>query len=117
DLAQGQAGDVDQPARPLDVLLHQVEQVGAAGDEPGGAVGGDFAPGAGHGRGAGVGGGGPRGTPPSPARPAPSLGARMFGYAPQRQMLPLISSRTSSAVFALPSRISPTAEQICPGVQ
>ena len=27
----------------------------------------------------------------------------MFGYAPQRQMLPLISSRMSSAVFARPS--------------
>ena len=46
-----------------------------------------------------------------------SIAATMFGYAPQRQMLPLISSRISSAVFALPSAMSPTAEQICPGVQ
>jgi hypothetical protein len=36
----------------------------------------------------------------------------MLGYAPQRQMLPLINSRISSAVFALPSFIKPTAEQI-----
>ena len=35
----------------------------------------------------------------------------MLGYAPQRQMLPLISSRISSAVFALPSSISPTADR------
>jgi hypothetical protein len=41
----------------------------------------------------------------------------MLGYAPQRQMLPLISSRISSAVLALLSAISPTAEQICPEVQ
>jgi hypothetical protein len=32
-------------------------------------------------------------------------------------MLPLISSRISSAVFALPSAIRPAAEQICPDVQ
>ena len=37
----------------------------------------------------------------------------MFGYAPHRQMLPLISSRIWSAVFALPSAIRPAAEQIC----
>ncbi len=40
------------------------------------------------------------------------IAATMLGYAPQRQMLPLISSRISSAVFALPSASSPTAEQI-----
>jgi hypothetical protein len=34
-----------------------------------------------------------------------------------RQILPLINSRISSAVLAWPSAISPTAEQICPGVQ
>ena len=32
-------------------------------------------------------------------------------------MLPLITSRISSGVFALPSAISPAAEQIWPGVQ
>ena len=31
--------------------------------------------------------------------------------------LPLISSRISSALFALPSAMSATAEQICPDVQ
>jgi hypothetical protein len=33
DLVQRQAGDVDQPARLLDLVLHQVDQVGTAGDE------------------------------------------------------------------------------------
>jgi hypothetical protein len=28
-----QVSDVDQPRRPLDLLLHQVDQIGAAGDE------------------------------------------------------------------------------------
>lgn len=32
DVAQRQAGDVDEPPGPGDVFLHQVEQVGAAGD-------------------------------------------------------------------------------------
>jgi hypothetical protein len=41
----------------------------------------------------------------------------MLGYAPHRQMLPLINSRISSAVLAFPSAIKPAAEQICPGVQ
>ena len=35
NVGQRQPRDVDQPARPLDVLLHQVDQVRAAGDEPG----------------------------------------------------------------------------------
>ena len=48
DLAQVEAVDVDQPRRPLDVLLHEVEQVGAAGDEPGPDAGGDVADGRGH---------------------------------------------------------------------
>jgi hypothetical protein len=34
------------------------------------------------------------------------IAATMFGYAPQRHMLPLISSRISSVVWALPSRRS-----------
>jgi len=43
--------------------------------------------------------------------------ATMPTYAPQRQMLPLISSRISSPVLALPSPIRPTPEQSCPEVQ
>ena len=40
------------------------------------------------------------------------IAATMLGYAPQRQRLPLMSSRISSALFALPSAIRPAAEQI-----
>lgn len=32
-LAQRQVRDVDQPRRPGDAFLHEVEQIGAAGDE------------------------------------------------------------------------------------
>ena len=38
DGRQRQPGDIDQPGRPLDIVLHQVDQVGAAGDEPGGRI-------------------------------------------------------------------------------
>ena len=41
----------------------------------------------------------------------------MLGYAPQRQMLPLIPSRISSSVRPPPSLSRPMAERICPGVQ
>ncbi len=34
----GQAGDVDQPRRALDIVFHQVDQVGAAGDNAGGRL-------------------------------------------------------------------------------
>ena len=117
DVRQGQARDVDQPARPLDVLLHQVDQVRAAGDELGRAVRGDLAHGGRHVAGPGVGKGVHRPAPLSPACITCSMAATMFGYAPHRQRLPLISSRMSSAVFARPSVIKPTAEQIWPGVQ
>ena len=43
--------------------------------------------------------------------------AQMFGYAPQRQMLPLIPSRMAPSLSATPSASSATAERICPGVQ
>ena len=36
------------------------------------------------------------------------IAATILGLAPQRQMLPLMSSRISSGVFALPSAIRPT---------
>jgi hypothetical protein len=32
-LVQGKLGDVDQLGRPLDVHLHQIDQIGAAGNE------------------------------------------------------------------------------------
>ena len=113
DRLQRQTRDVDQPRRLLDVLLHQVDQVGAARDELCVRVGtrrtqrvGDRACARvfeiNHGR-----------APFITCR----IAATMFGYAPQRQRLPLISSRTSSLVFALPSASSPAAEQSCPGVQ
>jgi hypothetical protein len=41
DLVERQTRDVDQPRRARDVLLHQVDQIGAAGDEFGGRVGRD----------------------------------------------------------------------------
>ena len=40
---QRQPRDVDQPRRALDILLHQVDQVGAAGDEFRRRIGGDLA--------------------------------------------------------------------------
>ena len=43
DLVQRQPRDVDQPRRALDILLHQVDQVGAAGDEFRRRIGGDLA--------------------------------------------------------------------------
>src|SRR5207237_7007654 len=51
-------------------------------------------------------------------RPATSrIAATMFGYAPQRQRLPLMNSRISSSEPARPSCSSATADMICPGVQ
>ena len=43
DGLERQPRNVDQPRRPLDVLLHQIDQVGAAGDEFRRGVGGDQA--------------------------------------------------------------------------
>ena len=47
DALQRQLRDVDQPGRALDIVLHQVDQVGAAGDEFCGRIGGDLADGVG----------------------------------------------------------------------
>ena len=102
DPAQRQAADVDQPVR-VDhaVLQHQVELGGAAGQ---------------------VGGRPGRRSPSRPRRPTSSgrtysngshryaplsatsrIAATMFGYAPQRQRLPLMYSRISSSEPARPS--------------
>ena len=43
DAVERQPRDVDQPRRALDIVLHQVDQVGAAGDELRARVGGDLA--------------------------------------------------------------------------
>ena len=40
DVAQGQARDVDEMGRPLDIDLHEIEQVGAAGHEGGARLAG-----------------------------------------------------------------------------
>jgi hypothetical protein len=111
DLVERQLGDVDKLGRPLDIHLHKIDQIGAPGDELrtrairheahrfGDAVG-------------------TRILEADHSRPiACWIAATMLGYAPQRQMFPLINSRISSAVFALPSAIKPVAEQIWPGVQ
>src|SRR5207244_3338348 len=127
DLVECEAVDVDQVRRRLDVELHQVEQVGAAGDE---LRTGDAA------RGRGRIGRRLRAFVAERSHafvPATSLiASMMFEYAPQRQMLPLMRSRSSAAVtcgaavrsaltwLGMPALISPstaTAEQIWPGVQ
>ena len=41
DALERQPRNVDQPRRPFDILLHQVDQVGAAGDEFRARIGGD----------------------------------------------------------------------------
>ena len=37
-----QTRDVDQPHRALDIVLHQVDEIGAAGDKSGLRIGGDL---------------------------------------------------------------------------
>ena len=111
DLVERKPGDVDQLRRPLDVHLHQVDQIGAAGDEFRPRARGHLAHGVGDIR---------RTRILEVDHDCPIacwIAATMLVYAPQRQMLPLISSRICSGVFALPSAISPAAEQIWPGVQ
>ncbi len=111
DRGERQPRDVDHARGPFDVGLHQVDERRAARVE---------ARRTGRGERAGI-----------PARRrgdelerahhaaprAAATAATMFGYAPQRQMLPLIASRISSSVRACPSARTPTAERICPGVQ
>ena len=43
DVVERQPRDVDQPRRALDILLHQIDQVGAAGDELRRRIGRDLA--------------------------------------------------------------------------
>src|ERR1700747_1003881 len=122
-------GYVDEGGGVLDVVSHQIDEVGAAAEEfcTAGGDGVDSFVGCG---GALVGEGVHAETPFAAARTA----ATMLGYAPQRQRLPLIRSRislsVSSGLVVLPvsketvlrvlclcSLSRATAEQIWPGVQ
>ena len=111
DRVVGEAGDVDEPAGLGHAQLHQVDEVGAAA-EVGGAVRG------------GLDRGGRVAGPLVGERlhaTVSAIAATMFGYAPQRQRLPLMRSRISGASSVAPSRsasaIIPTAEHSWPGVQ
>ena len=111
DRVVGEAGDVDEARRLGHAQLHQVDEVGAAAEE-GGAVRG------------GLDRGGRVAGPLVRERlhaTVSAIAATMFGYAPQRQRLPLMRSRISGASSVAPSRsasaIIPTAEHSWPGVQ
>ena len=111
DRVVGEAGDVDEPLRLGHAELHQVDEVGAAA-EVGGAVR------------RGLDRGGRVAGPLVRERlhaTVSAIAATMFGYAPQRQRLPLMRSRISGASSVAPSRsasaIIPTAEHSWPGVQ
>ena len=108
DGLERQPRNVDQPCRPFDVLFHQVDQIGAARDEFRFWIGGDLAHRVGD-------VGGPRILEIDHDCPiACWIAATMLGYAPQRQMLPLMSSRISSALFALPRRSGPRPSRSVP---
>src|SRR5437016_4998974 len=105
--------------RPLDVQLHQIDEIRAAGHESGGGRG------TGADRRVDV-----RGADvveidhwvrPPPfeacARRTSCTAATMPGYAPHRQMLPLIASRTSSSLGPHDSSSTATADMIWPEVQ
>src|SRR4029078_1916563 len=84
-----QPADVDEPVRRLHAEAHEVDEGGAAAEEPrAGPVGqrGDRAVGVGRAL---------VGERPHPA--TSRMAATMFTYAPQRQRLPLIRSRISSS--------------------
>ena len=111
DRVVGEARDVDQPLGRLDAELHQVDEVRAAA-EVGRAAGARARGGVRVGR--ALVGEGLHGA-------TSAIAATMFGYAPQRQRLPLMRSRISAASSVTPSASAsasmPTAEQSWPGVQ
>ena len=111
DLVERKPCEVDQLGRPLDVHLHQVHEICAAGDEFRPRVRGHLAHGVGNIHRTRI----LKADHDCPI--ACWMAATMLVYAPQRQMLPLINSRICSGVFARPSAINPAAEQIWPGVQ
>src|SRR5262249_50852619 len=128
DVPERQPADVDQAIRVLDFELHQIKQVRAAADElraghcsgrnRGCDVGRAFVHKFSH-------------TLPPAANSR--MASMMFGYAQQRQTLPLIRSRSSASVnsmlgdatsavtwLGIPAFASSSmaiAEQIWPGVQ
>src|SRR3984893_17903244 len=119
DLRKRQTRDVDEARWARDILLDEIDEIGAAGNELGAGVGRDLAHRIGdvirptvaeivHGA---------RSLCPALPNITSLMAATMSVRAPQRQIFPLISSRISSAVRALPSAMSPIAEQIWPGVQ
>ena len=111
DRSERELREIDDHLRTLDALLHQIDERRSACEIARAALAARS-----HGR---------RLRRPRAPREGihhvafrPSCTARtMFGYAPHRQMLPLIASRTSSSVCARFSDASPTALMICPGVQ
>ena len=78
NVVQGQTGDVDELRWALDIILHQVEEVGAAGNELGGRIGRDFAHGLGDASGADIGEVHHPGALPGPVCITCSIAATMF---------------------------------------
>ncbi len=108
DLPERQRVDVDELRRLEHVELHEIEQRGAPRDEGGIGRRARRDDGRVDGRDLEI-ANGPHA--PQPLRTL-SMAATMFGYAPQRQRLPLICSRMSSADRACPSASRPTADMI-----
>src|SRR4051812_22558999 len=127
DLVEPEAIHVDEVRGSFDLQLHQIEQIRSARDELRAIVTSRRRRSFRRRTRAFVGEGF------HPLLPATSeIASAMLEYAPQRQMLPLIRSRSSGPVscdgaiksrvawLGMPALISPsiaTAEQICPGVQ
>src|SRR3954453_5694400 len=114
DSPEWQMRDVDEPPGALNIVLHQVQYVGAPSDESGVRIGSDLSESV-----ADIGRLGKLKVDHGLlliAAMACWIAATILGYAPQRQILPLISSRISSSVCARPSLIRATADMIWPGV-
>src|SRR6202007_3183533 len=110
-----QVANVHEQPRPQHVLAHQVHHCGSPGQERAVRTLAD-----GCDRRIGVGcpgvAEGPHYRSPPAASRTSRIAARMFGYAAQRQMLPLIHSAISALSPAWPSSSSATADMIWPGV-
>src|SRR5512138_2102716 len=105
DLAQCQRGEIDHRGRSHDLEAQQIDHGGAAGEIRG--VGTRRLD-------RGLDGGRARVLERLHVRTfrAAWIAATMFGYAPHRHRLPLIWSRTSSSVVAVPSASNATALMI-----
>ncbi len=113
DRGERQTAHVDESRRPLDVELHEVEKRRAAGDEAdvGALLRGLRTCAGSDGRG-GVGGADVVEVVHEACPRTRWIAATMFGYAPQRQMLPLIASFTSASAGPHGSFRSATADMI-----